>query len=332
MEITQLGLTLKNSQVKAENDLLFDSIVAPMTVKNFTEEYFRKKPLVIKGGDNKFFDIMNWKLLSDLLNQSAIWSPYSLNLYSNTRAISADEYSYPSVTREGNEGRLINFDQVAKHVKNGSSLVLNDIETLNPGLKAVAHAIESTFLGKVQANLYCSRSENQALPVHFDTHDVFAIQVEGSKQWRVYGTSIQKPINHHFFKSIDQSFHEANKGELSIDEELTSGDFIYIPRGFYHEAMCHSDSTVHVSYSCVPVIGIDLLTAFFDVAVNDELFRDAIPNQDEKSGKKLEEHMTRLVGRMRNNVLAPEFQEPFKDALKNYTFDRYSVKLPDDFI
>ena len=88
-----------------------------------------------------------------------------------------------------------------------------------------------------------------------------------------------------FFKSIDQSFHEANKGELSIDEELTSGDFIYIPRGFYHEAMCHSESTVHVSYSCVPIIGIDLLTAFFDVAVKDELFRDAIPNPDEKSGK-----------------------------------------------
>ena len=323
---------MENSQVKAEQGLLFDSIVAPMAVTDFFKEYFRNKPVVIKGADNKFSDVMNWKLLSDILNQSAIWSPHSLNLYSNTRAISADQFSYPSLTREGNQGRLINFDQVAEHVKNGASLVLNDIETLNPGLKSVAYAIESTFVGKVQANLYCSRSENQALPVHFDTHDVFAFQVEGSKQWRVYGTSVQKPINHHFFKSIDQSFHEANKGELSIDEELTSGDFIYIPRGFYHEAMCHSESTVHVSYSCVPIIGIDLLTAFFDVAVKDELFRDAIPNPDEKSGKKLEEHITRLVGRMRNNVLSPEFQEPFKEALNNYKFDRFSVKLPDDFV
>ena len=51
---------------------------------------------------------------------------------------------------------------------------------------------------------------------------------------------------------------------------------------------------------------------------------------DEVSGK-LEEHY-RLVGRMRNNVLSPEFQEPFKEALNNYKFDRFSVKLPDDFV
>ena len=149
---------------------------------------------------------------------------------------------------------MINFDQVAEHVKNGASLVLNDIETLNPGLKSVAHAIESTFVGKVQANLYCSRVKTRHT-LHFDTHDVFAFQVEVQNSG-VCGTSVQKPINHHFFKSIDQSFHEANKGELSIDEELTSGDFIYIPRGFYHEAMCHSESTVHVSYSCVPIMGL----------------------------------------------------------------------------
>ena len=101
---------MENSQVKAEQGLLFDSIVAPMTVTDFFKEYFRNKPVVIKGADNKFSDVMNWKLLSDILNQSAIWSPHSLNLYSNTRAISADQFSYPSLTREGNEGRLINFD------------------------------------------------------------------------------------------------------------------------------------------------------------------------------------------------------------------------------
>ena len=318
--------------IDSDHEVLFDAILAPITPKNFEEEYFQSKPIVIRGENDKFSDVMNWKLLSEILNQSAIWSPYSLNLYSNTRAISADQYSYPSLTREGNQGRLINFDQVTAHMKNGASLVLNDVETLTPGLKDVALAIERTFLGKVQANLYCSRRENQAFPVHFDTHDVFAFQVEGSKRWRVYGTSISNPINHQSFKAIDQKFHEENKGELSIDEELTSGDFIYIPRGFYHEAMCQSDSTVHVSYSCVPVIGFDFLTAFFDVAVNDELFRDNIPDPNIKDGKKLEEHMTRLVGRMRNTVLSPEFKEPFKEALKSNIFERYNVQLPDDFI
>ena len=66
------------------------------------------------------------------------------------------------------------------HLRKGASLVANDIDSFTPGLTALATVLEKTLSAKVQANLYCSWKEHQAFD-HFDTHDVYAIQLEGEK-------------------------------------------------------------------------------------------------------------------------------------------------------
>ena len=54
--------------------------------------------------------------------------------------------------------------------------------------------LEQTFAARVAANVYCSFKGVQAFQTHFDLHDVFAVQAEGEKTWRVYESRADAPV------------------------------------------------------------------------------------------------------------------------------------------
>lgn len=307
-----------------------DAILTPLDIEEFESRYFRRAPLHVPGYPEKFDFAMNWEILTGIVNQSAIWSPRSLQLYLDNAPVPADQYCNPGITRDGNDGLLVDLERVQDWIGMGASMVLNDIETLTPGMLNIAKALGTNPGGKVQGNLYCSRQARQAFPVHFDTHDVFALQITGEKQWRVYQRHFKDPINHPEFKLLDQSYHEQHKGPLTAEFVMRPGDLAYIPRGFYHEALAESDSTVHLSFSVVPPIGLDLISAVFERAVFDEVFRQAIPNPLIDGGRATEQHLTRLAGRFRELVREREFQDRFVENLNGFGFKRSQFTLPDD--
>ena len=309
-------------------DFGFADMIAPVERAQFFGESHRKTPLHIPGAPDKFHFAMTWEILTGLLNQSAIWSPQSLELYLDANKIPDHEYCLPGITREGAEGMLVDLARLRGWVGQGASILLNDIETLTPGMAAIAKALGDQPGGKVQGNLYCSWQAHQAFPVHFDTHDVFAMQIAGEKRWRIYQRHFKDPINHPEFKQLNQDFHEQHKGAIGMEVVMKPGDLIYIPRGYYHDAIAESDATVHLSYSVVPVIGLDLISAVFERAVHDEVFRQAIPEGED--AKATEQHLTRLAGRFRELVRDPDFQAKFLENMRSYRFERAHIKLPDD--
>ena len=308
--------------------LAFADLIAPVSTGDFYAESFGERPLHVRGKAKKIADVMSWKDLSSLVNQAGIWSPSSLRLLLDHQPVAAAEYCFPGVTRDGRQGMLVDLEKVETWVRRGASIVLNDVETLTPGLAAVAEALETGPGGKVQGNLYCSRNEHQAFPSHFDTHDVYALHIAGEKRWHIYQRHFEAPINHPAFKSLDQAFHERHKGPISMTVTMRPGDLLYIPRGYYHDALAQSDHTIHVSYSVIPVIGLDLITAMFDRAVHDPLFRRSIPNPSCDSGSATDRYLAELCSRLTQLALEPEFLERFKAAMRTYRFKRSSIRLP----
>lgn len=310
-------------------DLSLASILQPMSPEDFFAGAHDRVPVHIPGDPDKFLYAMSWDAMSDLLNQTAIWSPASLQLYLDGQPVPAPEYASQGVTRDGAPGLLVDLDRVRGWIGRGASVVLNDIETLTPGMKEIARVLGSEPGGKVQGNLYCSWRAHQAFPVHFDTHDVFAMQIAGDKRWRIYQQHFKDPINHPEFKALDQAYHDKHCGAISQEFVMTPGDMVYIPRGFYHDAIAETDATLHLSFSVVPVIGLDLISAVFERAVHDEVFRKAIPDPD-RDEKATEQHLVRLAGRFRELVREKEFQGKFVDAMRGYRYPRQQIKLPDD--
>ena len=53
-------------------------ILAPITPEQFFAEYYDKQPLHIPGSPAKFAQVLSWRGINRLLDQTHIWSSQSL--------------------------------------------------------------------------------------------------------------------------------------------------------------------------------------------------------------------------------------------------------------
>src|SRR5262249_50417299 len=83
----------------------------------------------------------------------------------------------------------------------------------------------------------------RGLDLHRDKEQVFVLQLDGRKRWLLYGFSLE---------GIDASAlttSAALPGGAVLDEILTPGDLLYIPRGCYHLAVPLNEPPLHATVS-----------------------------------------------------------------------------------
>ena len=278
----------------------FADLIAPISAETFFVEYYGRKVLHVRGNPGKFAGVMSWPKLDALLNMTAIWTSRSLELALDGALVPAPDYCRAGLDHgSGAPAPQPDPAAVTGLLRRGASLLLNDIDTLSPELAAVANALEATLEGRVQANLYCSARQHPAFPSHFDTHDVFAMHVEGEKLWRIYEGRLDNPVSHPTYKTMPQSFHEQAKGKVAYDVLLKPGDLLYIPRGTYHDALAQSDGTLHVAFGVTLLIGLDFVSSLFDRALEDSLFRANFPRRHGPHGEaSFAHHLSALAERI----------------------------------
>lgn len=73
---------------------------------------------------------------------------------------------------------------------------------------------------------------SQGFAPHFDDVDVYVLQVEGRKRWRVCA-----PLPGHALpRYSSRDFVDAEIGTCMLDVVLEPGDLLYLPRGTIHQA------------------------------------------------------------------------------------------------
>jgi hypothetical protein len=255
----------------------FQDFLAPVTVEQFRRDYLDRAPLHLPGRPDKFAEVMSWDGLNRLLDMTAIWSSQSLQLALDCKMIEAELYCRRRRDRDGRPSWQPQPTLVRGFLAQGASALLNDIDTLSPGLRAIATLLEQALGGKVQINLYCSWRERQAFASHFDSHDVFALQIAGEKRWTVYRGRFDQPIAHPAFKSFGQAHHDAARGAPLMQVELRPGDVLYLPRGQYHDALTTGGASVHLAVGVTEPIGLDLLSLLYEAGIADPAFRRRLP-------------------------------------------------------
>ncbi len=330
-DIVRPDIAVLGSTIMTEKNRTFAELIHPVTPEEFFAEYHDKKPLYIPGTPDKFASVMSWRTLNDMLNMTSVWSGISLQLMLDKKVVPVADYCRPSIDR--NNAQLMQPDatRVTALLRQGASLVANDVDTLSPGLRSVAGALENELGAKAQANVYCSWQQRQAFDSHFDTHDVYAIHLEGEKVWQVYKTRADKPIAHPRYRHYGQAHHERAKGEVLMEVTMRPGDLLYLPRGQYHDALASDSSALHVSLGLTAVIGIDFLDLVYEMAIDDPLFRANVPGpgSDDKS---LTDHMSRLARRFGEIAATPEALEQFKRFRREFRYHRGGFQLPDAII
>ncbi|MEQ1510015.1 MAG: cupin domain-containing protein [Sphingopyxis sp.] len=172
------------------------------------------------------------------------------------------------------DGGYIDRGAVARHYRDGSTIILNQAQRIVPSLGELCRGLEHVFSSHIQTNLYLTPPGEQGFQIHFDNHDVFVIQVQGAKNWRLYGTPLDLPFRGEAFHS---GIHET--GDLREEFLLSAGDCVYVPRGMMHDASTHGDSaSLHITVGLISKTWADLvLEAAAEVALRIPAFRQSLP-------------------------------------------------------
>lgn len=304
--------------------MTLDELLAPIGAEEFFAEFHDRQPVHVRGDPAKFASVLSWRQINRLLDMTHAWSNHSLRLFLDGQPVPPAEYCARAPGRDGEPVQQPLAPRVADWIRRGASVVLNDVDSLTPGLAAVSDALENAGLGKAQANVYISWQSHRAFPAHYDTHDVWAVQVEGEKAWNIWEGRAEWPIPHPVFKGQPQAHHDQARGTLRGTVLMKPGDLLYLPRGWYHDALADAPASVHVAYGVNAPLGMDLLGLLFERALADAEFRKPLPRQDGTAAARfaLNARVGQLGGRMSELCREPAVTEAVERLVAGHRFTR----------
>jgi ribosomal protein L16 Arg81 hydroxylase len=156
--------------------------------------------------------------------------------------------------------------------RRGYTLVIDMAQTRWPAIAALCQSLEAELHFGVQANIYVTPRGAQGFAPHFDTHDVFILQIAGSKAWRIFAGGATLPMGDARAEPLE------SLGPPTDEFTLRQGDLLYIPRGVVHEAMTTDDSSIHITLGLHVWRWADLLReAIMALAETDVRLRASLP-------------------------------------------------------
>jgi len=159
------------------------------------------------------------------------------------------------------------------------------------------------------------------VPPHFDMVDVIVTQTYGSKVWNVWQPTRESPLVTDTAGRLYEHGDQVVSDEMRVGRyELRAGDTLYVPRGFLHEAITTTESSLHLAFGINVHRWYDVLEQAANKAVTalatSAEFRKALPVRKRLSAEASRTNATREpLDRMRNE-LARGIASGLEDALQ----------------
>jgi hypothetical protein len=230
--------------------LSFEWLIDPIEPTTFFTEFYEQKPLLIERQQpSKFASLLSIDAIDHYLSTTNPCRP-DVFLVDAARELKPEDYSFPNSEPPGG----IDLPRAYQLFGTGATISLSQMHERLPSLAELCRAVEKTFSSHFQTNIYVSPPRAQGFKTHFDSHDVFVLQVSGSKLWTLYDTGIALPLRSQAF---DPDKH--TPGPPTRDFTLHAGDLFYCPRGLYHSARSTDEVSLHITLGLIGKTWADVM-------------------------------------------------------------------------
>lgn len=290
-------------------------LINPVSEETFFESYWEKQTLVVKRNQpNYFHSLLSLDEVDRVLTTLDRRHP-DITLKNANREITSDDYTV--------EDDALDVAKVYQLFGEGSTITLAFLDTVVPSLTSFCRALEGEFSFPFQTNIYMTPPGAQGAKPHYDTHDVFVLQVAGSKKWSIYGTPVELPLP---AQDFDSTIHE--QGASILEFQLDAGDVAYVPRGIVHDARSTDVVSLHITAGVLRYTWTDLLLEFVaGAALNDPAFRKALPPGFARPGFDRTQARETLRGLLRKVSTRADFDAALDTSL-DYFVDRLMSVCP----
>lgn len=91
---------------------------------------------------------------------------------------------------------------------------------------------------------------------HWDTRDVFAVQLIGRKRWILKAPNFELPL----YMQQTKNFKDIKEPEeVYMDVILEAGDILYVPRGWWHNPLPIGEETFHLAVGTFAPTGFEYI-------------------------------------------------------------------------
>ncbi|XP_072668431.1 ribosomal oxygenase 2 isoform X2 [Canis lupus baileyi] len=254
--------------------LLFGSLIAPVEPETFFREFWEKQPLVLRRDDPAVAAYCQALFrLSDLKSLCGRGLLYGRDV-NVCRCVKGKK-------KVLNKAGRVHFLQLRKDLdQRRATIQFHQPQRFKDELWRIQEKLECYFGSLVGSNVYITPAGSQGLPPHYDDVEVFILQLEGQKHWRLYHPTV--PLAREYSVEAEERI-----GRPAYEFTLKPGDVLYFPRGTVHQAdvppgLAHSTHVTISTYQnsswgdCL----LDTVSGLvFDAVKEDVALRAGIPRQ-----------------------------------------------------
>ena len=267
--------------------------------EEFAEKFWATAPLLTPAAlpHRVFDDLFSAAAVDELISERGLRTPF-LRMAKNGSVLASTTF-----TRSGGTGATI-ADQVADdkvlaQLAGGATLVLQGLHRSWPPLIRFGSDLAAELGHPVQINAYITPPENQGFAAHYDTHDVFVLQVAGSKRWTIHSPVIEDPLPSQTWEQRRSQVAAGAAENPLIDTVLQPGDALYLPRGYLHSAVARGEVSIHLTVGVHPLTAYDLARELIAAAATDRELRRSLPmGVDVTDVDAMTSHLRAAAGRL----------------------------------
>ena len=281
----------------------FGYLIEPSTAAGFFDQHWQESALLIKRDQrDRYRTLIDAADLGAVLSMAGRFPAEAVEVIGRFRT---------SETAAESTGALADlFDK-------GATIRVKAIERFFEPLGELCRNLQEELASPVRANLYCTPGHSRGFNLHFDTHEVFVLQLMGRKQWQVFEPTTPLPLefvpplpfedndqalkrSHVGRKGSEQDIDQTELGLPTLEATMEPGDCLYLPRGFVHQANTLEEPSVHLTIGIHVLTWLDLLSvALGQAASQNESLRRALPVGLFKEGSNPEEFEKEFGERVR---------------------------------
>jgi ribosomal protein L16 Arg81 hydroxylase len=308
-----------------------DEVLQPHGWPLFEEKYWQRLPLHISRGNPQFFSsLVSRKQVEFLINTQGGRDDFPISVIGSRigETVPAEE--------RGLRRTHWRSDNVYERVSKGATVRIGNLAHYFDPVQRLVSGFEAFLNTDIAVNLYLTPGGSQAFGSHFDNHDVFILQVEGSKIWKIFTPPEDLPVEV-VYKARPQWFgrklpFEGSLGPLrpaaQLDREflLLAGDLLYVPRGYVHQVFTSDEPSLHLTVAA-PVL------TWYEVAVHalaatfreSRTLREAVPPAFATSGQRFseaEDKLTDVVAAVRTHLTEDKLHASLEELALRYVNSR----------
>ncbi len=233
-------------------------ILAPYAEDVFFATYWEKQPLHIRrqrqGG--YFRDLLTLNSLNRMLSE-LLFRVDECKAARDGEIIPSSAYvaEAPMRVMERTAPDYVNTARLLGLFAQGATLVFSQLSHKWHPLQVLKQALEKHLAATVVTNVFLTNRQSRGFSVHYDSHDIFVLQLHGAKRWSIYASPLALPL-----KSQAFGIGSVEKGSLIAEVILNAGDVLYLPRGYFHEARTMDTVSLHLTLGIHPYLWLDYLT------------------------------------------------------------------------